>query len=146
MSWPRTELNRRRCLLLMPPPSHRRSKAVACRISRTLFSPEPPACTCLCLRGKHHRERLSSTASEAYQRPHATAIFDHLYSRHLRLYLICHNGSPTKKPWLTKPRGAKETLCKAEVSRGPHVRTVPMFGNLDGERQELMASGNIVGW
>src|ERR1039458_7113522 len=127
-------------------PGHRRSKAVACRISRTLSSHEPPACTYLCLRGNHLRERLSSTACEAYQRTHATAVSGHLYSRHLRLYSICHNGSPTKKPWLTKPRVAKETLCKTEVSRGPHARTVPMFGNLDGERQELMASGNIVGW
>jgi hypothetical protein len=35
---------------------------------------------------------------------------------------------------------------QTEVSCDPLVCAVPMFGNLDGERQELMASGNIEGW
>src|SRR6266446_9081014 len=59
---------------------------------------------------------------------------------HLWFSFICHNGSPTKNSWWPKPKVEEETLCKTEVSCGPRVCAVPMFGNLDGERQELMAS------
>jgi len=47
---------------------------------------------------------------------------------------------------LTKPKAEKEMPCKTEVSSGPHVRTVPMFGTLGGGRQGLMAGGNIAEW
>src|SRR5260370_11979546 len=64
------------------------------------------------------------------------------------------SGSPSfatiavrpRTPGWPKPKVEEETLCKTEVSCGPRVCAVPMFGNLDGERQELMASGNIEGW
>src|SRR6266567_8391968 len=52
---------------------------------------------------------------------------------------------PRTRGW-PKPKVEEENLCKTEVSCGPRVCAVPMFGNLDGERQELMASGNIEGW
>jgi len=71
-----------------------------------------------------------------------------------RLPSVLTSGSPSfatmtvrpRSPGWPKPKARKETLCKTEVSCDPLVCAVPMFGNLDGERQELMASGNIEGW
>jgi hypothetical protein len=58
---------------------HRRSKAVACRISRTLSSLEPPGCTCLCLRGNHQRA-AEFNSMRSVPAPHATAVSGHLYT------------------------------------------------------------------
>jgi hypothetical protein len=95
---------------------HRRSKAAACPISRTLPHINCKPVTYFCLRGKRHRERLRSTACEAYQRTDATAASAHLSSQHFRLYSICHNGSPAKKDLV--PR----TLARRASSSSSHSR------------------------
>jgi hypothetical protein len=105
---------------------HRRSKAVACRISRSLSSlgpPPVPVCAC----AKIIRQRLSSTACEACQRHTATAVSGHLYQPAPRLYSLWHNGSPTKRAWLTKPRVFKGdamqngSITRSTRSHGPDV-------------------------
>jgi hypothetical protein len=53
---------------------HRRSRAVACRISRTLSSLEPPGYSCLCLRGNHQRA-AEFNSMRSVPAPHATAVF-----------------------------------------------------------------------